>query len=144
MPIRADLRHHYTGPAWEAARARILERAGNACEDCRKPNRAIIETHTCKAIVERRILPVMFWRPYGTGSAWRDWRGQPAAAPDGRTRIILVQIHVAHLNHLAGDDRDDNMRALCAWCHFHYDAHHHHETRGRRKDGARPLLQEAS
>jgi 5-methylcytosine-specific restriction endonuclease McrA len=38
MPIRPELRHHYAGPEWKAIRARIAERAGNACEKCGAPN----------------------------------------------------------------------------------------------------------
>lgn len=50
----------------------------------------------------------------------------------------------AHLNHVSGDDRDENLKALCQWCHLQYDKLQHHETRATRKDSARPLLQEAS
>ncbi len=63
--------------------------------------------------------------------------------PDGG-RFVRVALTVAHLNHIAGDDRDENLKALCQWCHLNYDLGHHHETRAARKDAARPLLQEAS
>lgn len=55
-------------------------------------------------------------------------------------RVIRVQIHVGHLNHAPGDDRDENLRAMCNWCHFHFDRLHHHETRGARKDASRPII----
>lgn len=51
---------------------------------------------------------------------------------------------VAHLNHVAGDDRDENLKALCQWCHLHWDQIHHKETRSSRKDAARPLLKGAT
>lgn len=54
--------------------------------------------------------------------------------------MVQVVCTVAHLNHVAGDDREENLAFLCQWCHLHYDAAHHHETRGARKDAARPLL----
>jgi hypothetical protein len=38
MPIRPELRHFYRGPAWEATRARIRERAGDRCEACSRTN----------------------------------------------------------------------------------------------------------
>lgn len=53
---------------------------------------------------------------------------------------IRVVITVAHLNHIAGDDRDENLAALCQWCHLIHDLSHHQRTRATRKDAARPLL----
>lgn len=53
---------------------------------------------------------------------------------------IKVVLGVAHLNHTPGDDRDENLKALCQWCHLNYDKIHHRETRAARKDKARPLL----
>jgi len=58
----------------------------------------------------------------------------------GSPRKIHVELHVAHLNHRPGDDRDENLRALCQWCHLNYDRLHHHETRATRKDGRRPII----
>ncbi len=53
---------------------------------------------------------------------------------------ITVHLTVMHLNHISGDDRDDNLKAACQSCHLLYDIQHHHETRANRKDQARPLL----
>jgi 5-methylcytosine-specific restriction endonuclease McrA len=53
------------------------------------------------------------------------------------TRVVLT---VGHLNHVAGDDRDENLAALCQRCHLLYDAAHHRDSRSARKDSARPLL----
>jgi hypothetical protein len=60
--------------------------------------------------------------------------------PKGPRRTIRCVLTVAHLNHTSGDDRDENLKALCQWCHLHYDLQHHHETRAARKDAARPLI----
>jgi hypothetical protein len=85
----------------------------------------------------------MFWLypEYGDG-VWVDQHGRPA--PElrlrGLPRKVFVLLSVAHLNHVAGDDRDENLRALCAWCHLTYDLVHHRETRCHRKDAERPLL----
>lgn len=120
MPIPRELRHHYRGKQWAATRERILTRAGHRCETCGVRN-------------------------YARG--WRDRDGtfHYAAGPHwkkraGRHKLITVRLTVAHLNHVAGDDRDENLRALCCRCHFLYDAHHHKQTRGARKDRERPLL----
>lgn len=39
-----------------------------------------------------------------------------------------VVLTVAHLNHTPEDCRDDNLRAMCAGCHLHYDKKHHAQT----------------
>lgn len=149
MPIAKHLRHFYRGPAWRAARTRILARAGNACEQCHKPNGEAVETITGSALNE----PVMYWR--ATSSTWRDWRdwldrSAPAAVAAGikaglwkKRRVIRVKIGVAHLDHDPANNADDNLRALCDWCHLHFDRMHHSETRARRKDAKRPLLEGA-
>jgi hypothetical protein len=149
VPIRAELRHFYRGPQWTAARRRILVRAGGRfdasgrylggakCEQCGKPDR--------KRVFVRSGGTVMWWRQRGQ-ARWRDQHGRftpPMAAWPGRQREIRAQVGVAHLNHVAGDDRDDNLKALCNWCHLHHDRLQHRETRCARKDAARPLLQEA-
>ena len=72
---------------------------------------------------------VRYRRPFSGRSA--DW---PAAR---RIRLVLT---IAHLNHISGDDRDENLKALCQWCHLNYDKAHHAETRAIRKDAARPIL----
>lgn len=136
MPIRAELRHHY-GREWRTVtRPRILARAGDKCEQCGVPN------HT-------EVLRVGGWwleplRSERVEQRWRDERGarhqNAIAAPHGPARVIRVILTVAHLNHVAGDDRDENLKALCQWCHLNYDLGHHHETRAARKDAARPLL----
>ena len=145
MPIRAELRHFY-GREWrEVTRPRILARAGGRCEQCGKRDRA--RTAVISLPVDGRW--VQFWceeldKPWVRCS---DGEGFPhkvinRSFPEAiRTaRIIRVVLTVAHLNHVAGDDRDENLKALCQWCHLNYDLGHHHETRARRKDAARPLL----
>jgi 5-methylcytosine-specific restriction endonuclease McrA len=58
-------------------------------------------------------------------------------------RTVSIVLTVAHLNHTPGDDREENLMALCQWCHLNYDRLHHKETRSDRKDARRPLLMEA-
>jgi len=143
MPIRPDLRHFYRGPAWQLARLRTLKRAGNECEDCRKPNYTTVLTCTGKGR--------MFWMP-ALGGRWRDqdgkvyrrltppWQRYGLSGP----RVVRIVLTVGHVNHAAGDDRDENLRAWCQWCHLNHDKPHHRETRCNRKDARRPLLREAA
>ena len=137
MPIRADLRHFY-GRVWrEVTRPRILTRAGNKCEQCGAPN------HTDVMRVAGWWLEwIVDWRK-GAKFYWRDeccHIRRRADAPDVPARHVRIVLTVAHLNHTSGDDRDENLKALCQWCHLNYDLRHHHETRAARKDAARPLL----
>jgi hypothetical protein len=140
VPIRADLRHYY-GRDWRiVVRPRILARAENRCEQCGVPNHTKV----------KRIRG--FWLEEGASwafGAFRRWR-TPAGGdwhkegdPAGRVRVVRIVLTIAHLNHKAGDDRDENLRAWCQWCHLHHDAVHHAESRAIRKDAARPLLAKA-
>lgn len=141
MPIRPDLRQFYRG-SWAATRMRILDRAGGRCERCFKPDREVIWTRTGKALVDGELVPVMWW-------AARPWEWHRFGPPNelvhwhGPAREVRVIITVAHLDHTSGNDTEENLRALCQWCHLHYDQLHHHETRAARKDAGRPLLQAA-
>ncbi len=150
MPIPRELRHFYRGPAWEATRERIRQRACDCCERCGKPNGERIETVVGKVLRNGRVEPYMFWRLLGR----HFWDGnlpqysgasKPEPSIEGmfrqtRRRYITAKCGAAHLNHTPGDDRDENLVWLCDWCHFHLDREHHHQTRARRKDQARPIL----
>ena len=89
-------------PDPQAIRARILLRAENRCEGCglangvlgvRLADGAFVETANC----------------------------EPGTWVDGR-KVMRVVLTVAHLNHDTGDNRDDNLRALCQQCHNRHDA----------------------
>lgn len=142
MPIAKQFRKFY-GAVWRnITRPRILKRAGYKCEQCGKPDR----TH------------VWVWNGGATGQYWT-LRIKPAAKQAwtyckyggsgnfvlyedfAQCRRILVVLSVCHLNHTSGDDRDENLKALCQWCHLNLDKLHHRETRAARKDRARPLLE---
>jgi hypothetical protein len=146
MPIRPEFRQFY-GPEWrEVTRPRILARAGNKCEHCGKPNGEQIETR----LSPRTFDGLMFWCLITTESErrWFDKEGKPVTPPrhyetERRLRVVIC---LAHLNHTPGDDRDDNLKALCQWCHLRHDKTKHaaaaRVTRGEKKDQARPLLRE--
>jgi hypothetical protein len=156
MPIRPDLLEFY-GREWrEVTRPRILERAGHCCENCGKPNHARVDTFSgsTRSIAGKRYW--MFWRirfpkDVRAFGLWFDHTAKLLPRWHVRSRLfcvgsvqavrtIKVVLTCAHLNHIAGDDRDENLRALCQWCHLTYDNEHHRNSRGARKDEDRPLL----
>ncbi len=64
--------------------------------------------------------------------------------PHSICREVYIVVCVTHLNNIAGDDRDENLRARCQWCHLNADVFHHHITRATRKDQKRPIQWEAA
>jgi CubicO group peptidase (beta-lactamase class C family) len=142
MPIKKELRHFY-GKHWRTVvRPRILARAGNRCERCHVPNGLIARRCAGGHWYDVRAVWVRGGtRRDGILKTWRDEAGHPVAKPKGAVvRSVGIVLTVAHLNHQAGDDRDENLKALCQWCHLLHDRVHHHETRATRKDLARPIL----
>lgn len=136
MPIRKELQVFY-GREWRTVtQPRILERAGNKCEACDVPNHTDV-TRIGGCWLDQTVS----W----TDGVIEHWRGTDGSfivdRPDGRERRIRVVLTVAHLNHISGDDRDENLKAWCQWCHLNYDKAHHAESRAVRKDASRPILQ---
>lgn len=153
MPIRPEFRKFYRGPAWAETRRRILARAENKCEECEVPNHVTV------------LRDYGWWTPatlpatvfkfggtmYGHSLFELPWRCAGAFVRGGfpreACRWVYIVLTIAHLNHTPGDDRDENLKALCQWCHLRNDRLQHlrnaHVTRATRKDAARPLLSEA-
>jgi hypothetical protein len=150
MPIRADLRHFYRTPEFREQRKRVVERACNRCEECLKPNGENVYTLSGKTLLPHGLeVPFMFWTQdaktsIGKGCLWHNRFGKPAAFVDTRfPRPVRVVCTMAHLDHNPANNADENVKFLCQWCHLNYDRLHHKETRGARKDAARPLLEGA-
>jgi 5-methylcytosine-specific restriction endonuclease McrA len=153
MPIRKELRHFYKGAEWQAVRARILARAGGACEGCGVPNRVVVlrqigwwTPNTLDAVLykhggsrEGGNPGLLAWRHAGVKVVQVANFATPSLA-----RWVRIVLTIAHLNHEAGDNRDENLKALCQWCHFQHDKQFHafnaRRTRQARKDAGRPLL----
>ena len=130
MPIRPELRQFY-GREWHTViRPRILKRARDRCEQCRIPNH-----ETAWRVGASWRVPRQTW--------WRDEGGRCTrliSPPTGWLRKVRIVLTIAHLNHDPADNRDENLMALCQWCHLHHDRAHHKDTRRGRKDARRPLL----
>jgi 5-methylcytosine-specific restriction endonuclease McrA len=120
MPIPAEIRRLHYGVHWYAEiRPAALERAGYRCQRC--------------GLVD--------------GAVGYRTRGLFHPVPLRRRRgrdLVTIHLQVAHDNHTPGDDREENLLALCARCHFLHDREKHKHTRAARKDQARPLLMEVA
>ena len=127
MPIRKEFRHYYDNPQWKRTRLRVLKRAGNRCEICRRPDRRLVLV----------TLDGEWWDE--TEHCWRDKSGQPCnPVIKGLARRVRVVLQCAHLNHNPADD--SSLAALCGRCHLNFDRDHHAGVRKLRKDRGRPLL----
>lgn len=139
MPIRSDLRPFYRTLQYKQAVQALIERSKNRCESCDKPNGERILTRTGGGH--------MIWRPHSS-LTWRNESGWPVGLHElhevlssvGLIREIKVVLTTAHLNHVAGDDRLENLRYWCQWHHLIHDRGHHKLTRSLHKDERRPLL----
>jgi hypothetical protein len=164
MPIRPELRHLYKTPEYKAARDRVRLRAGGTFDRGRYIGGARCEQ--CGVIDRKTALRACgWWTPasleatvHKMGGRFLDghatsggciqlpWTNPAGAGPQMMgippvsCRWVGIVLTCAHLNHTAGDDRDENLKLLCQWCHLSNDSLHHKETRSTRKDGGRPLL----
>ena len=144
MPTRSDLRQFF-GHEWRTViRPRILERAHNRCEQCRKPLHEWIFTYTWQTQdpqpgAVRRYH--MIWIREGS-KVWRNQHGRPCSPlrAQGLPRKIRVKLTGAHADHDASNMADRNLRCWCTWCHLMHDMSQHKESRSNRKDAARPIL----
>jgi hypothetical protein len=146
MPIRPEFRQHY-GRAWRTEiRPRVLKRAHEECELCRKPLHAWVFTYTWQSRDPQfggRRRYHMIWIREGS-KVWRNQYGHPCSplAAKGLPRKIRVKLTIAHADNTPANMDDLNLRCWCTWCHLHHDQAHHKDTRRTRKDRGRPLLGE--
>ncbi|MHB9005133.1 MAG: hypothetical protein ACYC6C_13960 [Coriobacteriia bacterium] len=123
MPIRPEMKDLYP-PDWRQIRARILDRAGNCCEWCRRPNGQV-----------HAVAPDGAWCDLG-GERWHDSKGTPiqsrgqlaSCCEDSDWHATKTVLTIAHLDHDPTHNADDNLRALCQRCHLRYDAKMHAST----------------
>lgn len=129
MPIRPENRHHY-GAAWRKVRATILARAGHCCEWCGRPDRRDVYVFPCGCW---SILHG--WTNASEVKLWRHVQLLCGGVHhELHSRLVTTILTIAHLNHTPGDDRPENLAALCQRCHLRYDREHHAKTRGKRRD----------
>jgi hypothetical protein len=65
----------------------------------------------------------------------REFAAASNTESDGRdadgNRWFVIVLTVAHLDHDPRNCDLSNLKALCQWCHLHYDRQHHAETAAR-------------
>jgi hypothetical protein len=116
MPIRASEKAKYP-PDWPIIRARILERAGHACEFAREDgSRCNAPNH---AVIARMLKDLEQW--YG-------WKYADGYIPSESYKLVRVVITIAHLNHDVTDSRDENLKAGCQLHHLRHDQDHHQKN----------------
>jgi ribosomal protein S27AE len=121
MPIPREIRRLYYGVDWyRTVRPAAMERAENRCQRCGLPQGSV---------------------GYRTRGLFHP---VPVRRRRGQKGLVRIFLQVAHLNHVHGDDRPENLQAMCPRCHFLHDREKHKVTREVRKDQARPLLAEGA
>jgi 5-methylcytosine-specific restriction endonuclease McrA len=118
MPIKPENRARYPKD-WPAIRARILARAGNACEKCKAPNRTRIARGAGKD-EGTYMLDTAEVFCADTGQHLGSCRHSDYQL----ARMVDVVLTIAHLDHTPENCADDNLRAWCQRCHLAYDAEH--------------------
>jgi len=96
---------------WKEIRARILERAGNRCEQCGVPN--------------------YFTGKKGSNGKWyTEDEVHSMNSTDGDHlfghydnpfKMVRIVLTIAHLNHDISDNREENLKALCQADHLALD-----------------------
>lgn len=122
MPIKPENKARYP-KNWKQIRAAILERAGNACEKCKAPNRERIARGAGKDAGTYMLM---------AGAVYCAETGEHLGYAKGSEyqveRITEVVLTVAHLDHQPENCDPENLRAWCQRCHLHYDKEHHAEN----------------
>lgn len=107
-------------PNWKSEIVpRIIERAGNKCEFCDLPNGVIVNSIPLRVSDAGRYKIKRFWITTESDSI----RMAPFAQ-GGDVKPVRVVLTIAHLNHDEEnhDVSDDDLKALCQYCHLNYDA----------------------
>lgn len=117
MPIRPEFRDLYP-PNWREISDHVrFVRADGRCEECGRPNDAIVE-----CLPDGRWLDV-------TNGRWRDGQGRQAPGPDlfdlpvrRTTKVVTAAAHLLHDPRLS---EADVLRAFCQRCHLNHDRAYH-------------------
>jgi 5-methylcytosine-specific restriction endonuclease McrA len=119
MPIKPENKARYPKD-WKAIRARILERAGNCCEQCKVANHTRIARGTGED-ADTYMTDDARWYCADTGECY----GERRMSDYDVLRMTDIVLTIAHLDHTPENCADDNLKALCQRCHLRYDAEHH-------------------
>ena len=106
---------------WTEIRKRIIDRAGNRCEQCGLQN----------GVIGYRDSSGKFHASEGMQVDVDELDGE---------RVFRVVLTVAHLNHDITDNRPENLKALCQKCHITLDTAQHRTSRWRNRHKDTPDL----
>lgn len=119
MPIKPENRDRYPKD-WKQIRARILDRAGHQCEQCKAPNR----TRIARGGGDDAGTYML-----DTGAVFDATNGEQLGITRHSdydvARMTDVVLTIAHLDHTPENCADENLKALCQRCHLAYDKDHH-------------------
>lgn len=119
MPIKPENRARY--PAnWKAIRKAILTRAGNACEQCKTPNRTRIARSTGNNEGTYMLDSAEAFCA-DTGKLL----GRCRHSDNGLLRMTDIVLTISHADHIVEHCDESNLRALCQRCHLRHDAEYH-------------------
>jgi hypothetical protein len=129
MPIKRENYALYPGGSptskeWKALRATILDRAGNACENCKAPNGILIV---------RGIGSDAGTYMHFDGGAVHDAEtgeklGYARGSEYNAGKLIRVVLTIAHLDHDPTNNDPQNLKALCQMHHLRHDHEHHQKN----------------
>lgn len=136
MPIKPENKNLYPSD-WPDISARIRTRDKNRCKFCKVRQYAVGWRDK-----DGRFYPLggnVMLEDYGQGidaetggrltfkKAREIAIHQTEMSWDG-TRYIVIVLTVAHLDHNPENCTDENLAALCQWCHNRYDRSHRNQT----------------
>ena len=123
MPIKPENKSLYPKD-WKVIRARILERAKNACEKCLVPNGQLIARGQGRDAGTYMLVG---------GTVFCDQTGEKLGrcrGTDYHSRIFTkIVLTIAHMDRALVDHSDENLKALCQKCHLAHDRPQHIESR---------------
>jgi len=124
VPIKPENRKRYPSN-WKQIRAAILERAGNRCERC------YVRQYGVGHWKEQGFHYVRgnrFWDQFEYAGSYADAREAADEVNDWHdpeTRVIVIVLTIAHLDHTPENCDPANLQALCQRCHLRHDAKLH-------------------
>lgn len=116
MPIKPENKERYPKD-WPAIRARILQRAGNRCEQCGIFNHAWGWRDKAGEFHYVRVRPL---REAGYRRPPFELRTQRSET----LHIIAIVLTISHQDHVPENVAEGNLKALCQRCHLRYDRIH--------------------
>jgi 5-methylcytosine-specific restriction endonuclease McrA len=140
VPIKAENKRLYPSN-WRAISLDVRDRAGMRCQTCGIQNYAVgyrdgngiffrlCGSGPCDAAGEGLRWPSMTPIAYSEAREFAAASNTEADGTDAEgNRWFVIVLTVAHLDHDPRNCALPNLKALCQYCHLHYDADHHQQS----------------